>query len=179
MSRPILSNLYPTHGTTKLRNTVDLVRPIRQTAFAFCALAKFRVTNSTSHRSFSPSRSMETSSSSSYSRRQLHSEKFLSKRIAPAIVGKSCPICLNHIDYRRAAVITVCMHAYCMDCIQKWSNLKRNCPLCNSYFDSWFFKISLSSRSFHKLQLPALNDLKKFNSEDLYGRRSYRPTFQS
>lgn len=122
---------------------------------------------------------MEPSSSSSYSRRQLYSEKFLSKRIAPAIVGKSCPICLNHIDYRRSAVITVCLHAYCIDCIQKWSNMKRNCPLCNSFFDSWFFKISLSSRSFHKLQLPALNNLKKVNSEDLYGRRSCRLNFQS
>ncbi|XP_059632693.1 uncharacterized protein LOC132275253 isoform X2 [Cornus florida] len=107
---------------------------------------------------------------SSSSRRSLQnthtykqSQKFVSKRIAQAIRGKSCPICLRHIDDRKASVITVCMHAFCIDCIRKWSDLKRKCPLCNAEFDSWFFKINLSSRTFQKEQLPALNEGKNVN----------------
>ncbi|KAA8548504.1 hypothetical protein F0562_000229 [Nyssa sinensis] len=53
------------------------------------------------------------------------------------------------------------MHAFCIYCIHKWSNFKRKCPLCNAEFDSWFFKISLSARTFHKEKLLALNEGKK------------------
>ncbi|KAL4386943.1 hypothetical protein GQ457_09G023470 [Hibiscus cannabinus] len=83
-------------------------------------------------------------------------EKFIRRVISPAIIGKTCPICLRNIDVRGAAVLTVCSHAYCLDCIRKWSDLKRRCPLCNSTFDSWFYKIDLSSLRFLKQQLPAL-----------------------
>ncbi|KAF5941726.1 hypothetical protein HYC85_019368 [Camellia sinensis] len=99
-------------------------------------------------------------------------QRFLSKRIEPAIRGKSCTICLNHIDHRRAAVITACLHAYCVDCIRRWSDLKRNCPLCNAVFDAWFSQINLSSRTFLKHKLPEISeDIRKLNVEALRSRR--------
>ncbi|XP_038992264.1 E3 ubiquitin-protein ligase Topors [Hibiscus syriacus] len=85
-------------------------------------------------------------------------EKFIRRVISPAIIGKTCPICLRTIDVRGAAVLTVCSHAYCLDCIRKWSDLRRKCPLCNSIFDSWFYRIDLFSLRFLKQQLPALPD---------------------
>ena len=84
--------------------------------------------------------------------------KFAKKVIAPAIEGKSCPICLSDVVDRRAAVITACLHAYCFRCIRKWSDLKRKCPLCNSHFDYLFYRISLSSRTFLKERLPPLRE---------------------
>ncbi|KAE8677100.1 hypothetical protein F3Y22_tig00111543pilonHSYRG00088 [Hibiscus syriacus] len=67
-------------------------------------------------------------------------------------------ICLRTIDVRGTVVLMICSHAYCLDCIRKWSDLKRKCPLCNSTFNSWFYKIDLSSPRFLKHQLPALSD---------------------
>lgn len=59
------------------------------------------------------------------------------------------------------------MHAYCIDCIDQWSKLKRKCPLCNSQFDSWFFRFSFSSRSFCTQKLPPLvNEVKRFDGGD-------------
>ncbi|PIA61597.1 hypothetical protein AQUCO_00300840v1 [Aquilegia coerulea] len=57
-----------------------------------------------------------------------------------SIRDKSCPICLKHVNDRRAAVLSICLHVYCINCIHKWSQLKRNCPLCNANFNSWFYK---------------------------------------
>ncbi|CAK9329007.1 unnamed protein product [Citrullus colocynthis] len=85
--------------------------------------------------------------------RKLNGENFISKVISPAICGETCPICLRELEDRTAAVLTTCIHAYCIGCIRKWSNLKRTCPLCNAQFDSWFAKINLSSRSFRKERL--------------------------
>ncbi|XP_022999966.1 E3 ubiquitin-protein ligase Topors isoform X1 [Cucurbita maxima] len=89
--------------------------------------------------------------------RKLNGENFVVKVISPAICGQTCPICLRELEDRTAAVLTTCIHAYCVGCIRKWSNLKRTCPLCNAQFDSWFCKINLSSRSFRKERLPNLN----------------------
>ncbi|KAL4564891.1 hypothetical protein LXL04_028967 [Taraxacum kok-saghyz] len=110
---------------------------------------------------------MESSSSSSSSRRRqspysnLNQERFLRKHLRPAITGKSCPICLSLIE--EAAVITVCLHAYCADCIRKWSNLKRKCPLCNAQYGSLFVVIDLNSRTFHTKHLSAPRET-KFNN---------------
>ncbi|OIT34442.1 PREDICTED: E3 ubiquitin-protein ligase Topors isoform X1 [Nicotiana attenuata] len=85
------------------------------------------------------------------------------KRIVNAVVGKSCPICLNRLHHREAAVVIPCMHAYCIDCIRRWSDVKRNCPLCNADFDSWFSRISFSSGTFKKEKLSARNETKKLH----------------
>lgn len=84
--------------------------------------------------------------------------------IATAVTRKSCPICLCRLHHRSAAVIIPCMHAYCIVCIRRWSDVKRKCPLCNTDFDSWFSRISFTSRSFHKEQLSARNETKKLHS---------------
>ncbi|KAF5736957.1 E3 ubiquitin-protein ligase Topors isoform X2 [Tripterygium wilfordii] len=90
--------------------------------------------------------------------RDNNGEKIMFRVIKAAIEGQSCSICLKELCDRRAAVLTICKHAYCLDCICSWSNLKRTCPLCNAEFDSWFYNISFSCRKFLKKQLPALRD---------------------
>ncbi|XP_010250551.1 PREDICTED: E3 ubiquitin-protein ligase Topors [Nelumbo nucifera] len=95
-------------------------------------------------------------------------EKLLRKRIASAVREKSCPICLNPVEDRRAAVLSGCMHAYCTDCIRRWSQFKRTCPLCNSNFSSWFSKIRVSSGSF---QVERLRDLDRNREGHLRGVR--------
>ncbi|XP_055830462.1 uncharacterized protein LOC129899496 [Solanum dulcamara] len=86
------------------------------------------------------------------------------KGIVTAVARKSCPICLCRLHYRSAAVIIPCMHAYCIVCIRRWSDLNRKCPLCNADFDSWFSRISSSSRTFQKEKLSARSETKKLNS---------------
>ncbi|XVF28369.1 hypothetical protein REPUB_Repub15cG0023600 [Reevesia pubescens] len=100
---------------------------------------------------------MGSPSSSAKSSEKSKIEKFIRSVISPAIVGKTCPICLRNLDARRAAVLAICSHGYCLECINKWSNFKRKGPLCNSTFDSWFYKIDISSSKFLKQKLPVLS----------------------
>lgn len=94
-------------------------------------------------------------------KRSVHSrEKFVSRVIIPAIRKQPCPVCLQGVEECKAAVITTCLHAYCLGCIRRWSNLKRNCPLCNSEFRSWYSKINVSSKSFQEERLPPLPEVK-------------------
>ncbi|KAL2534601.1 RING/U-box superfamily protein [Abeliophyllum distichum] len=93
----------------------------------------------------------------------------ITKQIAKSVIGKSCPICLRYVEIRDAAVVIPCMHTYCILCICRWSNLKRKCPLCNADFDSWFYKINLSSRKFQKEKLLPSGEGKRDNSATLDG----------
>ncbi|XP_039161763.1 E3 ubiquitin-protein ligase Topors isoform X3 [Eucalyptus grandis] len=107
--------------------------------------------------------STSSPSSSSPSRKRAFSpshrrrEKFLSRAIPPPVRGQSCPICLETIeDGRRgaAAVLPTCLHAYCLDCIRRWSRLRRRCPLCNAGFGSWFRHTGLRRKGFLEERLP-------------------------
>jgi len=44
----------------------------------------------------------------------------------------SCVICMNSLQEK--TIIKSCNHAFCHECICKWSKNKRSCPLCNSSF---------------------------------------------
>ncbi|KAJ8636460.1 hypothetical protein MRB53_010727 [Persea americana] len=101
----------------------------------------------------------------------------ISTRIIKSIRHNSCPICLTRIETRKAAVIDTCMHAYCIDCIRKWSNLKRNCPLCNSRFNQLFFNISISTGNYNKLRLPNPKDEQNTKSQSQRGFQSNRAEF--
>ncbi|XP_031111040.1 E3 ubiquitin-protein ligase Topors [Ipomoea triloba] len=71
-------------------------------------------------------------------------------QIADAITQNPCPICLCEIKPSRAALLPLCKHAFCADCIHKWSDYKRTCPLCKAEFGSWLFIIDLSSQTLEK-----------------------------
>ncbi|KAL5701105.1 RING-type E3 ubiquitin transferase [Ranunculus cassubicifolius] len=123
-----------------------------------------------------------SSSSSSPPSRFTSSLKLsLRKQISIAIRENSCPICLSHINDRRAAILSVCMHAYCIDCIKKWSQLKRTCPLCNAQFRSWFIK-SRASSSFEKVQLPKFdpnnNRVFHIRDDDRLDRRRFSSNYR-
>lgn len=96
------------------------------------------------------------------------------KLLAESIAGKSCPICLCRVVERTAAVVIPCNHAYCVECIRRWSNLKRKCPICNSEFDSWFFGLNLLSKTFQREKLPVAPAKDKavfLRNSDVYLRR--------
>lgn len=95
----------------------------------------------------------------------------ITKRVFNAIRDKSCPICLQNFDnlhhhYHQVAVLTFCMHAYCIHCIHKWSHMKRNCPLCNAEFDSWFSNFRVFTGKFEVFRLPKLDNKKMIDSGD-------------
>ncbi|KAG9443711.1 hypothetical protein H6P81_015051 [Aristolochia fimbriata] len=77
-------------------------------------------------------------------------------KIARAVRHRTCPICLGQIECRRAAVLSTCMHAYCLGCVRKWSYLRRNCPLCKAEFDRWFCQIKISTGEFEEEHLDVL-----------------------
>ncbi|ORX76673.1 hypothetical protein BCR32DRAFT_248566 [Anaeromyces robustus] len=45
----------------------------------------------------------------------------------------SCPICLEHFSNK--TMLNPCYHAFCYICINKWSKVSQNCPLCKQPFD--------------------------------------------
>lgn len=65
--------------------------------------------------------------------------------------GKFCPECLKNLETSRVTGFTICRQAYC-ECIRirKWTNLKRQYPLCTAHFESWFCKIHLPSQTFYE-----------------------------
>lgn len=41
-----------------------------------------------------------------------------------------CAICLLEFGQRQKAVVTPCVHAFCVTCITRWMQIKQTCPLC-------------------------------------------------
>ncbi|KAH9328736.1 hypothetical protein KI387_000844, partial [Taxus chinensis] len=68
--------------------------------------------------------------------------------------SSGCPICLGDIDRSQLAVLTLCMHEFCLKCIETWSTLQRKCPLCKRGFDGWFYDIQGSHNYREKRLLP-------------------------
>ncbi|KAF9041721.1 hypothetical protein BDZ89DRAFT_1009489 [Hymenopellis radicata] len=44
-------------------------------------------------------------------------------------VADDCPICLH--PYTRITSVPLCSHRFCFDCILRWTDQSRKCPLCN------------------------------------------------
>ena len=88
------------------------------------------------------------SSSSSYNH-----QDFIKNYLIPSITkNKTCSICLNN-KISNPSLIPICLHAYCTDCILKWSDFKRVCPLCKAKFSSLFVEIDVESLSYRTLHL--------------------------
>ncbi|GJR31114.1 E3 ubiquitin protein ligase Topors [Tanacetum coccineum] len=88
------------------------------------------------------------SSSSSYNH-----QDFIKKHLIPSITkNKTCSICLNN-NISNPSLIPSCLHAYCTDCILKWSEFKRECPLCKAKFTSLFVDIDVESVTYRTLHL--------------------------
>lgn len=99
-------------------------------------------------------------------------QNFPERAILAALKEQSCPICLENLTHRRAAVIPSCRHGYCLGCIRKWSGVKRSCPLCNARFDSWLVVSDLASTRFREERLPLLRDRQTVT----YHRRNIIPS---
>ncbi|XP_019437659.1 PREDICTED: E3 ubiquitin-protein ligase Topors isoform X2 [Lupinus angustifolius] len=98
--------------------------------------------------------------------------------VCDSIRDRNCPICLMNLQprYKQVAVLARCYHAYCTHCIARWSQLRRICPLCNSFFNSWFSIHNLSSTTFRKHFLPPLHDTQSHfpTTTRIVGRRIRR-----
>lgn len=59
----------------------------------------------------------------------------------------TCIICmenlLNMYD-TKIPIITLCNHAFCRECITKWFNISKKCPICNSDQDELFKNIKIN-----------------------------------
>uniref|UniRef100_A0A7N0UP31 RING-type E3 ubiquitin transferase n=1 Tax=Kalanchoe fedtschenkoi TaxID=63787 RepID=A0A7N0UP31_KALFE len=99
---------------------------------------------------------MASSSSRPHSKRRPTREECFFNQTSQRLDRKTCPICLTSIASSRLAILSPCSHAYCADCIRKWSAVKRTCPLCNSSFNSWLYRVDSRRRTFGRCKLPPL-----------------------
>ena len=49
-------------------------------------------------------------------------------RDAPTV----CAICLERYDERSEVVVLSCLHAYCVDCVARWTEQSDRCPECKT-----------------------------------------------
>lgn len=66
-----------------------------------------------------------------------------------------CPICLSAIEEADSAVLQWCMHRFCAHCIEKWSRVRRLCPLCKVEYHGWYYGVQSNSK-FQERILPPL-----------------------
>jgi E3 ubiquitin-protein ligase Topors len=57
-----------------------------------------------------------------------------------------CPICLSAIEQADRAVLQWCMHRFCAHCIEKWSRVRRLCPLCKVEYHGWYYGVQSNSK---------------------------------
>lgn len=68
-----------------------------------------------------------------------------------------CPICLGDFHQSQLAVLSVCLHKFCLKCIETWSSLQRKCPLCKRSFDGWFYDVE-GSHKYKEIRLSRLRE---------------------
>jgi len=51
----------------------------------------------------------------------------------------TCPICLGEVENK--SMTDSCMHKFCFTCLQEWSKVKAECPLCKGKFSSILYNI--------------------------------------
>ena len=49
------------------------------------------------------------------------------------VVYRECPICLENLDSNIVAL--PCAHIYHDTCVQRWSQKRRSCPICQEKFE--------------------------------------------
>eukprot|EP00252_Welwitschia_mirabilis_P023977 TRINITY_DN6933_c0_g1_i3.p1 TRINITY_DN6933_c0_g1~~TRINITY_DN6933_c0_g1_i3.p1 ORF type:complete len:218 (+),score=12.12 TRINITY_DN6933_c0_g1_i3:157-810(+) len=99
-------------------------------------------------------RIVQTSDSKPESGKQADSEDF------------SCPICFYAYRNGEIAVLSLCMHKFCVECITKWSEVQRKCPLCKREFEGWFFDIRGPEAYREQKLLPLKRKPCHFNEEE-------------
>lgn len=67
----------------------------------------------------------------------------------------NCPICLTQPKSEESIALLECLHRFCRICIEKWSRVKRECPLCKCNFSGWMQNIK-SDKDFEEFVLPVI-----------------------
>ena len=62
-----------------------------------------------------------------------------------------CPICLGEVENR--SMTDSCLHKFCFTCLQEWSKVKAECPLCKGKFSSILYNFR-SATEFDTHTLP-------------------------
>lgn len=93
-------------------------------------------------------------------KRKRSSKKSKLLKITKWSVKKKCSICLEVLD--NTCYLNTCKHEFCSECINKWSELSNQCPLCKISFD----KIVLFIPSKQKIVLKAVKQQKFTPTEE-------------
>ena len=56
------------------------------------------------------------------------------KKSRQSVVGDDCAICFSKLEQPIGRLLSVCRHAFCLECIVKWSERSNYCPLCKGQF---------------------------------------------
>lgn len=46
------------------------------------------------------------------------------------VLNQECPICLENLDENSKVRTTICLHTFCVSCINKWFQNNNFCPIC-------------------------------------------------
>eukprot|EP00117_Sycon_ciliatum_P012302 scpid79131/ scgid1989/ E3 ubiquitin-protein ligase Topors; SUMO1-protein E3 ligase Topors; Topoisomerase I-binding RING finger protein; Topoisomerase I-binding arginine/serine-rich protein; Tumor suppressor p53-binding protein 3 len=65
-----------------------------------------------------------------------------------------CPVCLERI--KDVSFLDLCFHRFCFDCVMKWAEVNRSCPLCKMTFKSIIHKVR-SIYDYEQFDLPGLS----------------------
>ena len=49
-------------------------------------------------------------------------------------VDEGCAICIDGVEMNKMMIKLDCSHFYCNECIRKWLEKNKNCPLCKKEF---------------------------------------------
>lgn len=68
---------------------------------------------------------------------------------------EKCPVCIQQIAEPKS-YSSGCLHTFCFECIFRWSQIKKECPLCKRPFDRIIFTVqnSLQFRECHFRYFP-------------------------
>ena len=86
---------------------------------------------------------LQKSLTSSYGQYLLKSQRISTVLRFPKVeveMKNECAICFEETEEETPATIDCCQHKFCFQCIDTWSETKRECPLCRKEFTSIEFQ---------------------------------------
>ena len=67
--------------------------------------------------------------------------RFESFRADQESVDDGCAICIDGVEINKMMIKLDCSHFYCGECIRKWLENNRTCPLCKREFENWLWML--------------------------------------
>jgi len=110
------------------------------------------------------------STSSGQVRKKRKSRSLDGRPVSPE--ESTCPICLGEVENR--SMTNSCLHKFCFTCLQEWSKVKAECPLCKGKFSSILYNIR-SDSEYDSYPLPPPSPRAEGGLQEyLYSTRRFR-----